>query len=195
MKNVILTILLTLLVLTGCGKSTNDIMPLTPVASNTISNSTVDLDSFSIVRSNSDFKFKVNLYLDKLEYKSTDKIELFATLEYIGEQESITVWHGLPYFHFYITDGKNFNTGGITHTILTSTTLKKEEVYFFPYVKNGGFSEDDPDADFWRGFYRQKDLYLPRGTYKVTASTAFSLDKDEEKGKYSNSVEVEIKVK
>ncbi len=121
--------------------------------------------------------FELRLFTDKLTYTTDEAIPLWATLEYVGEQDKITIWHGDPYITFSIkdsvTDGDAFRVDGLVLTILTSTELERGKIYEFDYVKSGGFSEDAPDADFWREFYQTKELKLPAGTYTVTVNGAF----------------------
>lgn len=136
--------------------------------------------------------FKLNLFSDKKIYKSTDKIKIWATLEYIGKNESIEIWHGNPYISFKITDGKNFNISDITLTTLSSTILEKNKIYKFNYSKSGGYSKDDINADFWKKFYEEKDLYLPKGKYKITVGGAFSINKNLEKSKSNLVKELNI---
>ena len=138
--------------------------------------------------------FELNLYSDKHTYKTTDKIKIWATLKYIGSDSQIKIWHGKPYISFTITDGKAFETGGMFLELLTSTTLLKDNLYKFDHVKSGGYSEDDPDADFWRKFYQEKNLYLPKGEYTVKVGGAFSLFEDTEKSKSNLVKEIKIKV-
>ena len=137
--------------------------------------------------------FELNLYSDKQKYKATDTIEIWATLKYIGDSDQIRIWHALPYISFSITDGKTFKTGDWFSTISTSTVLVKGKLYKFNYAKNGGYSADDPDADFWKKFYQEKNLHLPKGEYTVKVGGAFSIFEDTEKS-YSNLVK-EIKIK
>lgn len=139
-------------------------------------------------------QFELKLYSDSQTYKTTDKIKIWATLKYIGSNNQIKIWHGDPYISFSITDGKEFNTGGFFHTILASTILEKDKLYKFDYVKSGGYTEDDPKADFWRKFYAEKDLYLPEGEYTVTVCGAFSFTEDTENSKSNLSEEIKIKV-
>lgn len=138
--------------------------------------------------------FELKLYSDKQVYKTTDKIKIWATLKYIGNNNQVKIWHGDPYIVFYISDGKEFNIGGMVFDILTSTVLEKDKLYEFDYIKSGGFSEDDPDADFWKKFYAKKDLYLPEGEYTVTARGDFSLSENTEESKRNLSTELKIKV-
>ncbi|HEY9061384.1 MAG TPA: hypothetical protein VIO64_12900 [Pseudobacteroides sp.] len=59
----------------------------------------------------------------------------------------------------------------------------ENKLYSYDYVKSGGYSADDPKADFWKAFYNEKDLYLPEGDYTITVGGAFSLT---DKGGNSN---------
>jgi hypothetical protein len=138
--------------------------------------------------------FELNLYTDKEIYKTTDKIKIWATLKYIGNDSQIEIWHGKPYISFTITDGKTFETGGMFLDLLTSTILLKDKLYKFDYVKSGGYSEDDPNAGFWRKFYQEKNLYLPKGEYTIKVIGAFSLFEDTEKSKSNLVKEIKIKI-
>lgn len=139
--------------------------------------------------------FKLEIYSDKKAYKTTDKIKIWATLKYIGKNSHIKIWHGDPYISFYISNGKDFNIGGIVAAVLASTELEKEKLYRFDYSKSGGYSADDPKAEFWKKFYAEKDLYLPEGEYTIKVDTAFSLTEKQEANKSALSKELKIVVK
>lgn len=139
--------------------------------------------------------FELKLYSDKTTYITTDKIKIWATLKYIGTNSHITIWHADPYISFTISDGKDFNTGGLFDDVLSSTELEKDKIYKFEYSKNGGYSADDPKADFWKKFYSEKYLSLPEGEYTIKVGTAFSLTKDLEKSRCDLSEELKIVVK
>ena len=119
--------------------------------------------------------FEMRLFSDKQFYKTTDTISIWATLEYIGNNDAITIWSGDPFMVFSITDGKDFNVHGFIHTVLMQTILTKGEVYHFDYQKSGGWAADAPDASFWENFYAEKDLLLPPGEYTIILRGAFSL--------------------
>jgi hypothetical protein len=119
--------------------------------------------------------FEMNLFSDKEVYKTTDTIQIWATLEYTGNNDTIKIWHGIPYMSFVITDGKNFTTGGMSQTILTSSILEKGEIYYFDYKKSGAWDPANPDASFWENFYNEKDLFLPAGEYTVILKGDFYL--------------------
>ena len=174
MKNIILYILGILLVVTifaGCGKGHED------------------EDVFTA----SDENFTVKTYIEKLQFNEDEEISLYSTIEYIGEKDSIDIWSGEPYFHHIIYKNGEVFTGGFTEQLLKKTELRKGEIYTIPYIKNGGFDEDDPNADYWRDFYSEETLKLPKGEYTFSAITSFSLDK-EQKDKVQLKNEFAIKV-
>ena len=119
--------------------------------------------------------FEMRLYSDRAVYKTTDAIKVWATLQYVGDGDTVTIWHGEPYMVFSITDGKNFNSGGSILTVLTSTVLKQGKLYRFDYQKSGGWDAGGPDAAFWENFYREKELRLPAGEYTISVDGWFSL--------------------
>lgn len=139
--------------------------------------------------------FVLKLLADKASYTTDEAIQIRATLEYVGEKDTVTIWHGIPYISFSLTDGADFNVDGIIMTVLTSTELNKGEVYEFDYVKSGGFSADDPNAEFWEKFYREEDLRLPAGTYTVSVRGAFSLSEDVANDDSGLSCQLQIEVK
>ena len=119
--------------------------------------------------------FEMKLFSDKKVYKTTEEIKIWATLEYIGTGDTVRIWHGLPYMLFSITDGKDFDSGGVVQTILTATVLNKGELYRFDYKKSGGWNAKDPINDFWVEWYKEEKLFLPPGKYTVSVGGAFSL--------------------
>ena len=141
----------------------------------------------------SDQNFKLTLYSDKENYIQNEQINIWAELVYTGDNNTITIWHDIPYVSFTITDGKKFNTGGMFQDILTSTVLEKGKVYTFPYGKTGGFDADAPDAAFWQKFYSQKELYLLKGTYTVSATGAFSLTKNINYNYLKSQITIDVK--
>jgi len=119
--------------------------------------------------------FMLNLFADQRVYRTTDAIQIWATLEYIGEYDEITIWHSVPSIIFTITDGNTFDMGGSVVDVLEETVLQKGEVYRFEFQKGGGWSADDPDADFWQSFFAEADLRLPAGEYTIAVIGGFSL--------------------
>lgn len=138
--------------------------------------------------------FGLKLYSDKQEYKPTEKINIWSTLEYTGDDIEIQIWHGDPCLIYTISDGKDFNLVGNVDEILKSTILQKGRIYKNYYEKSGGYAAEDPRAGFWKKFFAEKDLYLPPGEYEIKVSTAFSLNSEVAGSEYRQSAEIKIKV-
>jgi len=138
--------------------------------------------------------FSLKLYADNSVYSTDETIKIWASLEYVGNLNSITIWHGDPYIVFSITDGAGFNSSGFINDILTSTELKKGELYHFDYVKSGVWDTQGPDADFWENFYQEEELELPAGTYTISVDGAFYLSEDILSAEKGPSCELQITV-
>ncbi|HQA59311.1 MAG: hypothetical protein GXY97_11160 [Clostridiales bacterium] len=141
-----------------------------------------------------DENFAIKTYINKLEFDEGEEIKLHSTIEYIGQNESIAIWSGEPYFHHLIHDGDKYINSDIVLGILKETVLKKGEVYTIPFSKSGGFTREDPDAEFWEKYFSEKELRLPTGDYTFTAVTDFCLDMDQEE-KVTLRTEFKVKVK
>ena len=141
-----------------------------------------------------DENFIVKTYINKLEFDEGEEIKLHSTIEYIGENESIEIWSGEPYFHHLIHDGDKYINSSIALLILKGTVLKKGEVYTIPFDKIGGFTREDPDMNFWEKYFSEKGLRLPAGDYTFTALTDFCLDMDQEE-KVTLKTEFKVKVR
>jgi len=152
----------------------------------------IGLGTNSITHSANDFE--LTLFSDKKVYKTTDAIHIWATLKYVGDNDTITIWHGKPYILFSITDGKDFNTIVFIQQILIETVLEKGELYHFDYRKIGGWYNDAPDASFWESFYQERNLYLPEGEYTVSVSGEFGLTEKTSESPSGLLCELKIKV-
>lgn len=151
--------------------------------------------SFNIVVSTKDDTFELKMYLDKGTYRSDEVISCYATLEYVGEEDSITIYHSDPLIGFALKDNRYFDGGYFTNDVLLTTTLNKGEIMRVDFIKSGGWASDNPNADFYEKFYAEQDLILPVGRYKIAASVTCSFDGNDIIGsKYNKSVSEHIKV-
>ena len=128
---------------------------------------------FSAIHATDDFV--LSLFTDHRISRTTDVIQIWATLEYIGDYDEITIWHSVPSIIFTLTDGNTFNIGGMVVDVLEQTVLQRGEVYHFEFQKSGGWSADDLDADFWQNFFAEEYLRLPVGEYTIAVIGGFSL--------------------
>ncbi|MCR2805803.1 hypothetical protein [Paenibacillus soyae] len=138
--------------------------------------------------------FEMKLNIGRTEFKTGEPIELSASLTYIGEEESITVWGPGTRVVFAITDGKDFDMDGATTLELASHELARGETFEYPFEKSGGFGADDPDAAFWKKFYAEKELRLPAGTYLISAVCNFSLTEEVVDSDYRGEVYTTVTV-
>jgi hypothetical protein len=125
--------------------------------------------------------FTLSIFSDKTVHSTADAIEIWAALEYVGDNDEVTIWHGCPYVTFSI-EGDNFNSGGFTALILTSTTIQKGEIMRFYY--------GDPchpfDPEEFPEFAERQPLFLPAGEYTITARGAFSLSYETPRNRNEN---------
>ena len=105
----------------------------------------------------------------------------YATLEYVGEEDSITIYSGDPLVYFTIQGGRFTGAYAISDVLMT-TTLKKTEPVRFGFVKSGGYSADDADAAFWESWYAEPQLVLPAGGYTVSATADGFFDENDYAG-------------
>ncbi len=147
--------------------------------------------SSDIAVSTKDDIFELKMYIDKNTYTQDQVIKCYATLEYIGEEDSITVYSADPLVGFSIKDDKYFDGEYNAWTILKTTTLEKGEIVRFDYAKSGGWSAEDPNADFYKNFYSEKELILPIGKYEISTMIACSLD-EADGPKYNKLVSADI---
>ena len=124
--------------------------------------------------------FIMTLNSDKSSYSATDIVNIWGTLEYIGDKNKVLIYHGCPFMHFSISGGfdeYDFESAlsAFQSDVLASSTLEKGKVYHFDYVKSGGWDGDSPEAAYWQNFFSVEDLILPKGEYTITLSGAFGL--------------------
>jgi len=138
--------------------------------------------------------FEMALFSGKKTYKTTEAIEIWAELEYVGEGGNITIWSGIPPLSFSLTDGGDFNIGTITLTVLKPTTLEKGEIYSFKGDKDSGWLPKDSTAGYWETFLVEEDMRLPAGKYTITAEGDFALSDKYGAEKSGLLCEIEIEV-
>jgi hypothetical protein len=137
--------------------------------------------------------FKLTVFSDKSSYNQDEPIKIWATLEYIGSNDQIDIWHGDPYVTFALTNNGDINMNPVISDVLGKTTLVKGEIYRFDFVKSGSYEPTATDALFWKEFYGQKELCLPPGTYIIKANGEFSLSK--QSSNYNNNLSEELQIK
>ncbi|WBW95583.1 hypothetical protein [Oceanirhabdus sp. W0125-5] len=188
-----LTLCMTVLLLVGCAANKDSNITEKKDNKEFVSIQNNDNTEYQeFVAENKDFR--VTTYINKLEFSENEEIKIYSTFEYIGEEETISIWSGEPYFYFEIFNGQEYFNQPLTLTILKKTVLKKGEIYTFPFTKSKAYGAEDSKADFWKQYCSEKELKLPNGEYTFSAYAAFTLDKEQEEH-ISVKTEFIVKVK
>lgn len=143
-----------------------------------VENNTPDLYEGRQVAEKLDDNFHVILYSNKDIYHVDEEIAIWATIEYIGPENNITIYSDEPIGGFnVVSDGVSYISNSY-YPMLKTTVLNKGDILEFPMEKSGGFSETDEDTDYWREFYNEEKMLFPIGEYNVVFSTNFYTDTD-----------------
>lgn len=122
--------------------------------------------------------FEFSVFSAQEIYKTTDSINIWATLKYLGNDRYIKVWHGEPIILFSITDGKDIKLGGVRFLTKTSSILKRDKLYTYE-CSSILLDGNDPIVDYLNEANLEKGLFLPPGEYEVEAVGAFSLNDED----------------
>lgn len=143
----------------------------------------------------SDGTFEISVYTDKDVYGKDEAVLCWAVVEFIGEGDGVTIYSSDPLVGFGIKDGKYFDGGYAVNDVLITTEFKKDEPETYEYSKSGGWSAEDPNAEFYKEFYAEKELILPSGEYEISATIDGFFNQDDYQGsKYELSASVKIRV-
>ena len=133
------------------------------------------LGANSVTHAYNDFVMTINA--DSHTYSTADIINIWGTLEYVGDNDTIQIDHGCPFMYFTISGGDEieFDLDVIVVAVLISSVLEQGRVYHFEFQKNGAWDADDPNAAFWESFFDEEDLILPAGEYTIALHGGFSV--------------------
>ncbi|WP_084243129.1 hypothetical protein [Planomicrobium okeanokoites] len=139
--------------------------------------------------------FIYRLVSEKEEYASGGPVELYAELEYIGEEDSIDIFHAGSAFFFPMeekTRGYQLDYPMIEPLLMT--TITKGEPLRESYTGSGGYSVQDDDR--YIEFMKQiTSNQFPRGYYVVNGYADFYTETaDDAQTKYEMHAEVDFKV-
>jgi len=107
------------------------------------------------------------------------EIQVRTQLTYLGQVASVVVgsnWSPPVYFQLEHLDGNRDMTDVVSLLMCERTPLNSGVAIDVPFVKSGGFGEDDPDAEYWRTFLNDPQLRLPAGHWRVSAHFQGTLD-------------------
>jgi len=124
--------------------------------------------------------FKISLHSLKDVYSIEEEVLIYGTIEYVGEEDSISIWHGVPFMNFSVKGEEKEFIVPIELPVLKNSTLSKGEEHSFNMMKTGGYYPEMDDYEFWKSFFDEERMLFPEGVYEVRFSTSFSLDGDVE---------------
>lgn len=139
-------------------------------------------DSFdAFLESISNDDFTLTLSGGPSTYYLDEEIFAEAYISLIGH-ETLTVYSGDPILTYSLSGSTYFNDGqggGMVATILAEYRFNNTEDAIYPLVKSGGWSQSDPNADFYEEFFRSEKYILPAGVYTLTCTLDYSTDPDD----------------
>ena len=88
--------------------------------------------------------FVYRIFTEKDVYDEFGDLAIFAELTYVGDLESIDIYHAESAFHFPLVERtREFDVGYAMNEPLLTTTLKKDEPFRQKYSFAGGYSDQD----------------------------------------------------
>ncbi len=122
--------------------------------------------------------FTLGLTSDKRQYAAAEPIDIKAELLYEGPP--VELWGAglLSGFAIEQLDGPLAMPPGPMIQPCVSLSLPAGEPYVVPFVKHTHWSDDDPNADFYREWLADPVVRLPAGTWLVTAYSDFLVGPD-----------------
>jgi hypothetical protein len=121
--------------------------------------------------------FVLTITADKSVYQADEVIACEARLKYTGTEET-TVYSSSPLVAFGI-EGGLFDGGFAREDMLMRTAFAPGEEQTLPFQKSGGWSADDPNADYYEAFYADSALVLPPGEYTLSAVMEYATDEND----------------
>ncbi|HSJ36962.1 MAG TPA: hypothetical protein VK945_01965 [Planococcus sp. (in: firmicutes)] len=182
-----LPLLLLALLLAACG-----------TGGDTPADTTTSIDDYSVSTteaSSSEGDFIYRLVTEQEEYTSGGPIELYAELEYVGEEASIDIYHAGSAFFFPMEEKtRGYQLDYPMEQPLLTTTLTKGEPLRESYTGSGGYS-DQEDAAFIEFMKQVMNNEFPQGYYVVNGYADFFTETpDGVQNDYEIHAEVDFKV-
>lgn len=123
----------------------------------------------------SDGSFRLTLDVGQDRYRAGQVIDVAATLSYLGPAPTVVArgpGSGLVGFGVNSTEPEIL-IGSASTTDCAPWPFTRDEVVEYPFLKSGGYAEDDPLAPFYRAYFDTPELRLPAGTWTIGAGTGF----------------------
>lgn len=117
--------------------------------------------------------FVYRLFTENDVYNEFGDIAVGAELTYVGDEESIDIYHAESAFHFpFVERTREFEVGFAMNEPLLTTTLLKDEPFRQKYSFAGGYNDDD-SGEFRQFVQTIIDEGFPEGEYVMNGSAQF----------------------
>ncbi|WP_202079055.1 hypothetical protein [Caldalkalibacillus salinus] len=141
--------------------------------------------------------FIYRLVTEKAAYKEGENINLYAELEYVGDQDEVVISHAASPFYFPMYEKtRGYQIGYSMPQPLVTTTLTKDEPLRERYKGSGSYGPED-DSEYIAFMKRIMEQDFPPGFYIVNGSAQFNVKDDEpgeEDKKYRIEGDIQFKV-
>jgi hypothetical protein len=128
----------------------------------------------SVSETVTDGSYQLVVTLSPGSRRATDALDVQATLTYLGPEATTVVTAsdlGLVSFSFQQLDG-SLRMDPVSRLMCSSpTTLTRREPATFRPVKSIAYVGEDPNAEFYRAWYEDPVLHLPRGRWQIVAQS------------------------
>lgn len=186
-KNAFLSLVLMVPLIAACG-----------TGGDTPADTTASIDEYSVSNteaSTTDGDFIYRLVSEQEQYPSGGPVEIYAELEYVGEEDSIDIYHAGSAFFFPMEEKtRGYQLDYPMIEPLLTTTLTKGEPLRESYTGSGGYSDQD-DAAYIEFMKHVINNEFPEGYYVVNGYADFFTETpDGVQTDYEIHAEVDFKV-
>ncbi|TWT04514.1 hypothetical protein FQV26_14915 [Planococcus sp. CPCC 101016] len=157
-----------------------------------------DLSGFTVTASQAESvkeHFVYRLASEKEQYTEGEEIEIYAELEYTGEEKSMEISHAASPFYFPIhEETRDYSVEYVMNEPLLTTRLVPGEPLRESYSGNGGYSGEDDDAyiEFVQSVMNNE---FPPGYYTLSGYADFTaINTDNSSKHYTIPSQIDFKV-
>ena len=120
-----------------------------------------------------DAQFRLTIRMASSVQRAGEPIDLETTLAYLGPDIAVIVgsdWSPPVWFELEHLDGDLDLDGPVSLLTCNLTPIDAGVPLTIPFIKNGGYSGDDPDAAYWKTFFDDPALRLPAGRWRLSSN-------------------------
>jgi hypothetical protein len=123
-----------------------------------------------------DRQFRLTISANQSHYRAGQPIDVSATLTYLGPNAGIMVGgsgSGLVGFALERKEDPALRIEPAGTSDCRQYRMVRAVAVVHPFMKTGGFADEDPLAGFYRAYFASPELRLPAGTWTITALANF----------------------